>query len=117
MRNQPESKRAGTWNKLKRRCVQVKKDEAGKRFLNAYERSRRHSKSSVANILLIISGAVLVIGGFLLGLVPGVPGIVLGVLGLGLIATRFRRMAIGLDWAELKMRRIWQRCRGTMDYR
>jgi hypothetical protein len=54
---------------------------------------------------------VLIAVGALLALVPGVPGIVLGVLGLGLIAVRFRRVAIWLDWSEMKCRGIWREFR------
>ena len=103
--------RNGTLEKLTRGYHQLKEDKPGARFLNAYLRSRRHSKVSATTILIIVAGTILIVGGFLLGLIPGVPGIVLGVLGLALIATRFRRMAVWLDRAELKTRRIWQRCR------
>jgi O-antigen/teichoic acid export membrane protein len=105
------------WNKLKRGYRQFKEDEPGARFLNTYQRSREHSKGPAATILIIVAGALLIVGGFFLGLVPGVPGIVLGLLGFALIATRFRRMAKWLDWTEVKVRRIWQRWRRVMAHR
>jgi len=105
------------WNKLKRSYRQFQKDEPGERFLNTYERSREHSKGPLATILIIVAGAVLIVGGFLLGLIPGVPGIVLGLVGFALIATRSRRIAIGLDWTEVKVRSIGKRCRRVMAHR
>lgn len=99
------------WDKLKRGYRQFKQDDPGDRFLNAHEHWKEHSNGPVATILIVAAGAVLIVGGLLLGLIPGVPGIVLGLLGFALIATRFRRMAIWLDWSEVKLRSAWQKCR------
>jgi len=98
------------WEKLKHSYRQFKEDEPGERFVNTHRRWREHSHGLAATVIIIVSGVVLIAGGFLLGLVPGVPGIVLGLLGFALIAARFRRMAIWLDWCETKVRKGWRKC-------
>jgi hypothetical protein len=105
------------WKNLRRGYRQFKVDEPGERFLNLYERWRERSKGPAATVLIVLAGVVLIAGGLFLGLVPGVPGIVLGLLGFALIATRFRRMAIWLDWAEVKMKGIWNKCRRRLAHR
>jgi hypothetical protein len=59
----------------------------------------------------VIAGLALLIGGFLLSLPPGVPGFLLWVPGLALLAARFRGFAALLDGLEVRSRRIWQRLR------
>jgi hypothetical protein len=105
------------WKKLKRSYLQFKEDEPGERFLNAHDRWKEHSNGPVATVLIVLAGVVLIAGGLFLGLIPGVPGIVLGLLGFALIATRFRRMAIWLDWSEAKVRGLWNKCRRRMAHR
>jgi UPF0716 family protein affecting phage T7 exclusion len=103
----------GFREKIKRAYQQFKEDAPGERFLNLYQRRQQQSKGPVATVLIVIVGLVLIVGGFLLGLIPGVPGIVLGVLGVALIATRFRRMAVWMDRAEVKLRKLWRKCRAA----
>jgi hypothetical protein len=105
------------WKKLKCGYQHFKKDEPGRRFVAAHDRWKEHSKGPVASVLIIAAGAVLIVGGLLLGLIPGVPGVVLGVIGFALIATRFRRMAQWLDWSEVKVRSGWQKCRRAVAHR
>ena len=105
------------WKKLKRSYRQFREDNPGERFLNAHERWREHSRGPLATIVVIGVGALLIVGGLLLGLVPGVPGILLVLVGFALIAARFRRMAIWLDWSEVKTRRAWQKCRQAVAHR
>ena len=99
------------WKKIKRGYQEFKEDDPGERFLKTYERWREHSTGPIATILIIVIGTVMIVAGFLLGLVPGVPGIVLGLLGAALIAARFRRMAVWLDWGEIKLREVWRKWR------
>ena len=105
------------WKRLKRGYRQFKKDEPGERFVDAHDRWREYSNGPVATVLILVAGAVLIAGGLFLGLVPGVPGIVLGLLGFALIATRFRRMAIWLDWSEVKIRKAWNKRRRAVAHR
>jgi hypothetical protein len=99
------------FKKLKHGYRQFADDEPGERFLNMHDRWNRRTKSPVVNVLAVIVGLILIAGGFFLGLVPGAPGIVLGLLGFALIAARFRRLAVWLDWAEVKCRKWGQKWR------
>lgn len=55
--------------------------------------------------ILIALGLIAI--GLLIGWLPG-PGGVLAIIGLALLATQFRWVAICLDWIELMMRRIFR---------
>lgn len=95
------------WEKLKNGYREFKEREPGARFIRTYERWQHRTRGSIATILILTLSAILMVGGLLLALIPGVPGIVLGLLGFALIATRSRRVATWLDWTELKVRRLW----------
>jgi len=59
-----------------------------------------------------IAGAViLLIIGALLSLVPGVPGIVLGIPALGLLVARLRFFAVFMDRSELVLRKAVNKVR------
>ncbi len=96
------------WQQLKLRWHEFRNDPPGERFRNSFERQRKRGGSLVATIITVVIGGVLVVAGFLLGLIPGVPGIVLGLIGIALIATRFRRMSLWMDSAEVRLRRFWE---------
>ena len=99
------------WDRFKHGCKELKDDEPGERFVNVHERWRVHTQGYGATVAIVLIGVVLIAAGGLLGFIPGVPGIVLVVLGGALIGTRFRRVAVWLDWIELKARKLWRRCR------
>jgi hypothetical protein len=50
---------------------------------------------------------LLVVGGAAIGWLPG-PGGFVAILGLGILATRFRFLARALDWSELRLIAIWR---------
>jgi UPF0716 family protein affecting phage T7 exclusion len=93
------------WKHLKHGLAEFKAAPAGERFTRTYERWQRRGNSPIVTVSVVALGVILIVAGFLLGMVPGVPGIVLGILGLALIATRSRRLAKGLDWIEVKFRK------------
>ena|SRR5689334_4359693 len=105
------------WKNLVQSYQEFRELEAGERFLKTHEFWRERANGPYVSAILLGLGILLVVAGFLLGLVPGVPGVVLGVLGLALIATRFRRLAVWLDWCELKVRRLWRRLRRAGSHR
>lgn len=96
------------WKRLKLGLRDFKSKAPGERFIKTYEHwQARGERSFITTAVVIAAGLILIVGGLLLGLIPGVPGIVLGVIGLALIATRSRRMAIWLDWTETKLRALF----------
>jgi hypothetical protein len=67
------------WKKLVQGYRQLAADQPGHRFLNAYERRKGRRTSPAVDIGLMAVGILLILIGAALSLVPGVPGIVLGV--------------------------------------
>ncbi len=101
------------WNKLKVAYRQFASDEPGKRFLRMHERWAKKAHPAL-KVLIVMFGAVLIVAGFLLGFIPGVPGIILALFGLALIAICFRKVADWMDWVEVKYRHLklrWNRRR------
>ncbi len=79
-----------------------KNSEPGERFQDRYNRRRqeeqgRWNKGAIFNILL---GLLIIVGGLVIGLVPG-PGGFIAIFGLGLIGSEFQPIAKALDWVEL----------------
>jgi len=97
------------WNKLKQAYHDFRDDKPGERFVNAHERWK--GGHLLTRIGLVLAGVLLIVLGLFLALIPGVPGIVLGVPGIALIASRFRRVAVWMDWLEVKLRNVWHRWR------
>ena len=104
------------WTKLKKEARRFKKDPSGKRFQNLHE--RLHSKGGKLPMMLLglVLGVVLIACGVLLGLVPGVPGVVLVVLGIALIASQFRPLAKWCDIADLAIREFIIKIRGSRHF-
>ena len=97
------------WNTLKTCSRRFIHDEPGHRFLQAHYGCRGTGRSFLTNFIFIGLGVILIALGFLLGFIPGLPGIVLAVFGLALISTRFRWMAVALDWLEVRIRKLFHR--------
>ncbi len=99
------------WDRIKHGFQELKNDAPGERFVNAHHRWHVHTQGYFATVCIVVLALVLIAGGGFLGFVPGAPGVVLVILGCALIGTRFRRVAIWLDWIELKLRKTWRRLR------
>jgi len=82
-----------------------KNSEPGERFQDRYNRRQQedHGRWSKGAIFNIVVGLLIIVGGLVIGLVPG-PGGFIAVLGLGLIGSEFEPTAKALDWSELKAR-------------
>lgn len=103
------------FTKLKEDLSALKNGKPGRRFIDHYRRhrdqeSRREAGWKTAGY--ITAGLVLLTIGALLSLVPGVPGIVLGIPALGLLVARLKFFALFLDRMELVARRMWAKIRG-----
>lgn len=69
------------------------------------------SMQSWKKALLVGLGLVLIAVGLALSLIPGVPGFLFTLPGLGLLATQSHTLARWLDRAELALRQLAQRVR------
>ena len=83
----------------------------GRRFQAHYERAHEPRGNYGMRALCIVSGVALAALGFLLSLVPLVPGSALSVVGAGLVAAESQAAARFFDWLEVKLRRVVQRFR------
>ena len=84
---------------------------AGRRFQRYHQRRKRRSGGWQAAVY-VGTGLLLVIVGFLLSLPPLVPGFLLWLPGLALIASQFDCMARTLDQGECLLRNLYRRIGG-----
>ncbi|MBA4742825.1 MAG: hypothetical protein H2060_08995 [Azoarcus sp.] len=92
----------------------IRDGKPGRRFLDHYERSRRKEAargSSRSSLGYLAAGLLLVIVGFAASLPPGLPGFLLWIPGLALLAARSKGLALLLDRVESWGWKVWERCR------
>lgn len=93
--------------RLKRILDELRAGEPGSRFQRYHEsRRRREGEPGRRKYAFIALGLVLVVVGTVASLPPGLPGFLLWVPGLGLVAARMRSAAWLLDAAEAGLRRL-----------
>jgi hypothetical protein len=87
---------------------EFKEDEPGRRFLDRYDRNQLRAKGrfDVRRLLNVIAGTLLVLVSVFFGWAPG-PGMLTLAIGLGMISSEFRPVAVFLDWLELRLRELW----------
>jgi hypothetical protein len=101
--------------KLKSEFRDIKHGTPGRRFTEHYNRSTRvdgASKSAWKKLAYVSLGLLLLVVGLLLSLPPGIPGFLLWIPGLTLLAARSKALAKLLDGVEAWGRETWQRLRG-----
>lgn len=97
--------------KIKREFREIKAGEPGSRFVDHYKSSRRREGTRGTfwkTIGYVAAGLVLIICGLVLSLPPGVPGFLLWIPGLALLAARFKGLAMLLDRLEAWGRQAWE---------
>jgi hypothetical protein len=92
---------------LKNHWRELADSPPGKRFQSRYEKKQRDGRSN-GRTLKLVAAALLIAAGIVLLVVPG-PGSVLIVLGAALLAEESPRIARGLDWMEMRIRRLFRR--------
>jgi hypothetical protein len=92
---------------LKRYWREFKRVQPGKRFQERYERNlkTRAGRSPWVRFLKPIAAILLLAAGIFLCLVPG-PGLPLLIIGAGLLADVSRRVAVAMDWLDLRIRAL-----------
>jgi hypothetical protein len=96
--------------KIKSEFRGIRDGEPGHCFVDRYERSRRNEggRALWKTLVYVAAGLVLLISGLVLALPPGVPGFLLWIPGLALLAVRFKGLAKLLDRLEVWARKTWQ---------
>jgi hypothetical protein len=105
--------------KIKSELRQIKRGAPGQRFMDHYVRSKRNEDANGSvwkKWGYVAAGLILLIIGLLLSLPPGVPGFLLWIPGLALLAARSKTLAMLLDRTEAWGRRLWQRLRGLRSH-
>jgi len=97
---------------LRQRWREFKRARPGHRFQERYERNQqaRSGRSSWTLYLKPVAGIVLLVAGVVFCLIPG-PGLPLLLVGAGLLAGVSRRVALALDWLEVRIRKVISRFR------
>lgn len=90
---------------------EFKEDTPGRRFLDRYDRNQQRAKGrfDIRRLLNVVVGSLLVLFSVFFGWAPG-PGMLTLFIGLGMVSSEFRPVAVFLDWAEIKIRKLWRIC-------
>ena len=100
--------------KIKQELREIKDGVPGRRFVDHYQRNR-NKKSARASLWTTIGyvsvGLILILCGLVLSLPPGVPGFLLWIPGLALLAARIKPFAMLLDRLEVWGQKIRKRYR------
>jgi len=94
------------WEKFKSIYSQIKNKKPGHRFRKFYDKTQRKKKGPVKRILYGALGIILIIVGILLSIIPLVPGFIVVLIGLALLAGQSLFVASKLDKTEKKTREI-----------
>jgi sulfite exporter TauE/SafE len=105
--------------KLKSELREIKRGTSGRRFTEHYIRSKR-SEDANGSVWkkwgYVAAGLLLLIVGLLLSVPPGVPGFLLWIPGLALLAARSKTLAMLLDRLESWGKKLWRRLRGVRSH-
>lgn len=90
---------------------QFKEDVPGRRFQDRYWRNQERARGrfDIRRLLNLAAGILLVMVSVFFGWAPG-PGMLTLFIGLGMISGEFQPAAIFLDWAEVRLRKLWRVC-------
>lgn len=95
---------------IKRAWKHFSAKEPGSRFLETFEENQRERGSAWKRVALIVAGVLLILVGVVALVAPG-PGLLIGGVGLALIARESKLLSRALDRFELQVRRLWSRLR------
>jgi hypothetical protein len=92
---------------LKRQWGEFKRGQPGERFQNRYERNRRKrsGRSKWLRFLKPLAAILLIAAGLFFCAIPG-PGVPLLIFGAALLADVSRRIAVAMDWLDLRLRAL-----------
>lgn len=96
---------------LKKAWKEFSSKEPGSRFQVTFRENQRERGSAWKRVALIVAGVLLILVGVVALVAPG-PGLLIGGVGLALIARESEVLSRALDRFELFVRRLWERVRG-----
>lgn len=104
--------------KWKKAISRFANDTPGERFINHHKRQQqnRENKKPWKTYFYIALGILLIIAGTILSIPPLMPGFIVTLAGLSLLASQLKSFSKGLDQGELLLRRaikFWKSRRGN----
>lgn len=97
------------WQRWRDRVRTILADAPGARFQNEYRRRKNRREHWGVSVAVLSGAALLAVLGLLLSIPPGMPGFLLWIPALGIIASRTRPAAIFLDRLEVWSRKLAER--------
>ncbi len=97
------------WQRWRGRVRTILKDTPGERFRNEYRRRSNRGERWWVSVAMLSGAALLAVIGLLLSIPPGMPGFLLWIPALGIIASRTRPVAKWMDRVEVWTRRAAER--------
>ena len=97
------------WERWRGRVRTLLEDTPGERFQNEYRRRKNRREHWGVSVAVLSGAAFLVLIGLLLSIPPGMPGFLLWIPALGIIASRTRPVAAFMDRLEIWSRRAAER--------
>lgn len=99
------------WRQFKKEMRDFRRSPAGERFKAHYQARQRPGKkpAAISRVLNLILAAASFVLGIVFSLIPGIPGFLFFLVTAALLAAESFRVAQFLDFAELKLRGLWER--------
>ena len=96
-------------SKLKKITRQLRRSKPGRRFVDHYHQNKHKNTNVWKRWLVIILGIVMAMAGLVLSLPPGMPGFLLWIPGLALVASQVKAVALVLDKVECAVRNLYHK--------
>lgn len=96
-------------SKLKRITQQLRRSKPGYRFVDHYHQNKHKNTSAWKRWLVIMLGILMAMAGLVLSLPPGMPGFLLWIPGLALVASQVKPVAVALDKLECAVRNLYHK--------
>ncbi|EDZ68113.1 hypothetical protein NOC27_1440 [Nitrosococcus oceani AFC27] len=106
------------FHKLKKNILQIYRGKRGERFTKHYKfQQRKSGEKSWKTPFYIVMGLLLVVAGVLISIPPiGVPGFILTLLGLSLLVSRLKIVAVLLDKGEVAFHQVIKYCKEKINH-
>ncbi len=96
-------------SKLKKITRQLRRSKPGRRFVDHYHQNKHKNTNAWKRWLIISLGTVMTMAGLVLSLPPAMPGFLLWIPGLALVASQVKAVAVVLDKLECAARSLYHK--------